>query len=1347
MSDASRRLDTAGATAHWSNAIFLIDGSAQIRWANQAELIGQPFTHLIVADDRSRLLSLLNEVQTVHQWGSRVFEARVTDNGGPVTTIAFNCDKLPDSDLFLFSAQQHIDLQLTDTLRDLASAVNSTLRLNEVLHLVVTQFRRLLDYDSAAVLLFEEDVLRLSVSRGFPATELAQSQTDFNSMPTTQEIIRTRRPLLISDTRSASNWTRLPGFDYIRSWLGVPLLARQKLIGVLTIDHSQPDAYSDEAVRLVETFASNVAVAIQNALLFEEMRRRADHMATLNEVIADVSQSLDLGQTLHTALDKALELIGVEAGAISLIDETAGELVIRVHRGWRNPQLAASTRVRLGEGLSGTAAATDQVVVTGDVHGDPRLAVPSFSEEGVQAMALAPMHARSRVVGILGVMNYTPYDFSKESIDFLKALADHIGVAIDNARLYEAEQRRRRASEALRGVSNALASTLDLNHAFNVTLEHLADVMTYDRASIVMLEGDHSRIRAARGFQSLDTLLQLLAPIDPRSILNRLRLEKQAIVVHDTQNTLDWEVNAYHSSEMLSWLGAPVILRKEAVGAVIVESRQSHAFDEETAATLTSVANYLATAVQNANLFTAELHRSTQMALINEIARRTSATLDLHKLLTHATKLIQERFNYRSVGLFFVDWQAGEVTLRSAAGMWSTLNDTEFRQGIDEGLIGRALRTRELVIVNDVSADTDYLEVLPDERYGSKLVIPLRSGADIFGVLMIQHERPNFFHSDMIALAQALADQVSIAIENAQLYEQTRRRLDELTTLHEISKVGTSTMDVGEISRRTVDTLQRTFAFDYLAIFRMDAAGTAIELYAMSERREESARHVRIELGHGLTGAVAQSGEPINAPDVRNDQRYLETISRVRSELAVPLKVGDRVTGVLDAQSERLNAFSEDDERLLMTVAGHLAIVLHRAQHMTEMQTLQEFAEKISASLDLHEVLDTIVLTLKSALGCRGVSLALLTPGTQILEIRAAAGIKARWKREAKLKLGEGISGQVAASAKSIYVPDTHEYPNFIFFDKAVRSLLCVPLTIQDRVTGTLTVDNIIPDAFTQDDEGLLMIAAAQAAIAIDNAQLYEQLKERARKLEGAYHELQEADRIKEELVQNVSHELRTPLTFIKGYVELLLEEDMGPINERQRESLAIVAEKTNSVTRLVSDIIFLEQIERESLELGELRMVQIAQLALQGCEVTAVAAGIHLHLNAEPNLPTALGDKDRVSQVLDNLLGNAIKFSPNGGSITISLNQQGESIFVRVSDTGIGIPAEQVTRIFERFYQVDGSATRQFGGAGVGLAIVKRIVEAHGGRVWVESEVGQGSTFCFTLPVYKNRLPVSGGT
>jgi signal transduction histidine kinase len=508
-----------------------------------------------------------------------------------------------------------------------------------------------------------------------------------------------------------------------------------------------------------------------------------------------------------------------------------------------------------------------------------------------------------------------------------------------------------------------------------------------------------------------------------------------------------------------------------------------------------------------------------------------------------------------------------------------------------------------------------------------------------------------------------------------------------------------------------------------------------------------------------VVGWVAEHEQPLLVPDVQQEPRYTPalragasvattnfTASHTRSELAVPMLLWRRaeysdLIGVMNVESAYLNRFSEEDQHLLLALAGQLAIIIENArlhretqQRLDEVATLYSFAQKMSTSLDINEVLESSIASLKQVLHCRSANIWLADPANQTLKIHVGAGLQDKWKNAAKLQWGEGIVGRVASTGQPLRVLDTHQV-DFIFFDPSVRSLLCVPLMVHERVIGALAVDQDVPHAFTLDDERLLTIAAAQAAVAIENARLYEDLKERALHLEKAYAELQEIDRLKDELVQNVSHELRTPLTFVKGYVEMLLNGDMGQINERQRESLSIVADKTNTTARLVSDIIFLQQIEHESLQLAELNLAQVVRRALQSNQAAAEGAHIALECHVAPDLPPAHADRDRINQVLDNLISNAIKFSPQGGTITVQIEDAGAMLQISVSDTGIGISEDQVGRIFERFYQVDGSATRKFGGAGLGLTIVKRIVEAHGGRIWVKSQTGQGSTFFFTLP------------
>jgi signal transduction histidine kinase len=287
----------------------------------------------------------------------------------------------------------------------------------------------------------------------------------------------------------------------------------------------------------------------------------------------------------------------------------------------------------------------------------------------------------------------------------------------------------------------------------------------------------------------------------------------------------------------------------------------------------------------------------------------------------------------------------------------------------------------------------------------------------------------------------------------------------------------------------------------------------------------------------------------------------------------------------------------------------------------------------------------------------------------------------------------------------------------------------CLALTYAGQVIGLIEVEQSSLDPAQQ---RLLTAVADLAATAIDKAQLYQ---DTAR----AYEDLRELDRLKDEFVQNVSHELRTPLTFVKGYVEYLLEGYAGELNQGQRQALEIVLDRSDAIVRLVNDIVSLKQAELQEMDLQPVALELIAAACVEGSKMAAEQAGIRMHFEIPSGLPLVYGDPKRLGQVFDNLLGNAIKFSPNGGDVNVRLSLVGNVVQAEVSDQGIGMPVERLDQIWQRFYQIDSASTRRFAGAGLGLAIVKRIIEAHDGRIWVESELGKGSSFRFTLPVFND--------
>jgi len=300
---------------------------------------------------------------------------------------------------------------------------------------------------------------------------------------------------------------------------------------------------------------------------------------------------------------------------------------------------------------------------------------------------------------------------------------------------------------------------------------------------------------------------------------------------------------------------------------------------------------------------------------------------------------------------------------------------------------------------------------------------------------------------------------------------------------------------------------------------------------------------------------------------------------------------------------------------------------------------------------------------------------------------------------------------------------------------EGVRSFVNVPLLAQGELIGTLNVGAAAPEVFAQQHLDTMREVADQLAIAIQNTRLQQELQRHADELAAAVTRLQELDHLKSEFIQNVSHELRTPLALVRGYAELLDDGEFGELTSEQRKSIAVIARRTRMLSSLVEDITLILEMESRQLELGPVPLGELARAAVDDFRVKTEEMRLALHAEIAPDLPPVSGDTVHLRRVLDNLLGNAVKFTPAGGTITVRVRSEGDQVILEVADTGIGIPPDQQERIFERFYQVNGSTSRKYGGVGLGLALVKEIVEASGGQVRVESEEGVGSTFIVALP------------
>jgi signal transduction histidine kinase len=408
------------------------------------------------------------------------------------------------------------------------------------------------------------------------------------------------------------------------------------------------------------------------------------------------------------------------------------------------------------------------------------------------------------------------------------------------------------------------------------------------------------------------------------------------------------------------------------------------------------------------------------------------------------------------------------------------------------------------------------------------------------------------------------------------------------------------------------------------------------------------------------------------------------------------------------------------------------------------LQALAEVSQAVNSTLDLQEVLETIVARAVQLSGANAGAIYELDETAGDLRLRASSGVPpelVETLRSQPVRMGEGATGLAASTHAPVSIADIRNrqdpYPSLLrdVLDQAgLRAVLALPLLREGRVFGALALARISTGRFRVEIVELLQTVAEQSTLAIQNARLFREIEQKGRELETA-------SQHKSQFLANMSHELRTPLNAILGYTELIIDRIYGEVPETIRDVLERVQKSGRHLLDLINDVLDLSKIEagQLSLALTDYSFRDMVHTVISAMEALAAEKGLKLTVEVEADLPIALGDERRMAQVLMNLLGNAIKFTETG-ELRLGATRSDAQFLVSVADTGPGIAESDQQRIFEEFQQVDSSSTRAKGGTGLGLAITKRIVEMHGGKLWVESVLGEGSTFFFSIPVRTER-------
>ncbi|MGC9468367.1 MAG: GAF domain-containing protein [Anaerolineae bacterium] len=597
-----------------------------------------------------------------------------------------------------------------------------------------------------------------------------------------------------------------------------------------------------------------------------------------------------------------------------------------------------------------------------------------------------------------------------------------------------------------------------------------------------------------------------------------------------------------------------------------------------------------------------------------------------------------------------------------------------------------------------------------------------------------------------------------------------RERAAHLEALITVGHSINSLLDLDALLEHVVETLHTRFGYDYAGIFLADEAGEYLVARAGTGDvgRQLVADAYRLKLGAtGLVGWASRYREPVCVNDVSKDSRYIlvDFLGDTQSEMVIPLETGDTLLGVLDIQSAQRDAFSDDDLRVCHSLADQVAIAIRNASRYELEQTRRSLTETLyavgralSQTLDTSQVLDMILDGLIRIVPSDRSAVLLERDGA--LEIVAARGFPPDINSpniRIPIKPGD-VYDRIRRTKEPLAVPDIRELADWEYVDNLppANSWVGLPLTYaEDQVIGMLSLAREAPAPYTSDEIVLGNAFAGQAGAALHNARLYMQLSE-------AYRRLSRLDRAKSDFITLASHELRTPLTLITGYSQMMLDEAAireDPMLATMVDGLALGADRLQSVIERMMD---LAEIESRSMELRFVRLniESLLQDVIDGFAEVVQERSLKIHLEHLATCPDIDGDRMALAKVFSHLIVNAIKFTPDGGDIWVSASAvpsgPGErtepSIEIAVTDNGIGIDDAHHDRIFDKFYQAgkvnlhsSGTVKFQGGGPGLGLAIVKGIVEAHRGRVWVESPgydpvACPGSTFYVLLPMRQPR-------
>jgi PAS domain S-box-containing protein len=870
----------------------------------------------------------------------------------------------------------------------------------------------------------------------------------------------------------------------------------------------------------------------------------------------------------------------------------------------------------------------------------------------------------------------------------------------ENRRLQVEMEARLAETEALLAIAHTVSATLDVQEALRRICRELVRLIGADTGGAYLLDVASGELRPCAGYrvpkEMIETFLAMPIPLNDQGFRREVWESRRPVFSDDVGADPRFGFELFRRFRHQSGLVLPLLLDDAVAGAFYFAWRTAKKVFKPRDLTLAeNVAAQVAVLIRHARVFEQAERERRQLGALYEISRELAAAEDTDQILSLLVNEATTLLGVEAAGIRLVE--GAELVVRALTDSARPVM-SRARIRLHQGLSGAVVTTARPVIIADIAADT---RIDQTDRQGAVqhgfhgcLGVPLHIQGCVIGCLNVYAKSRRQFSAEDVSLLSVLGDHASLAIHKARLYAESRAQQAEATKLYEVTAHLTATLDLDSVLDQIVTKTVDLLGCDASGVYVPDEARGGLAFRRGLHLDETLTRDLIVNIGEGVAGRAFQQRRPVSTSDRLADQglRYTPTAAELiqrapRAYLAVPIGVREEVLGVLVAYFFEPHQFSEKEIQLLSSLAAHTAIAMDNARHYEEVRLQQSRLSQIFDSTSDGMLLmdpDGRVQTANRRAGDLLAVTATDLVGIELTELLA-------WHR------AEGSDYQRMFTALRSFVDDPDRGGEGDLELRALRRILHWVSQPTKDSTGT-------PSGFTLT-------------------------------FHDVTHE-REVSQMKSDFVSFVTHQLRTPLAGIKWMLELAAQDPDLPAEPASYVQDA--REAAQRLIQLVNDLLDISRLERGKLTVA-LKPVDLGALTREVLAETAVLVQEKRHrvsLSGDAPGPAAMADEQLLRQVVVNLVSNAIKYTPEGGTIDVRLERDPDALRWSIRDSGIGIPLASQPKLFEKFYRAENVVTLETEGTGLGLYLVRLIMEQLGGRVWCESEEGAGAIFLFTLPL-----------